>query len=70
METPSATGHSRKPSTANVTKALALAAGGVAICSAGIYVGETDDAPGAGVGGIVLMLVMFVFAYRAVRRKA
>lgn len=37
--------------------ALGLIAAGVAFGAAGIYVGEIDDAPGAALIGIVLMIV-------------
>jgi drug/metabolite transporter (DMT)-like permease len=36
----------------------------VAICFFGVYVGETDDSPGAGGLGIILMIVIiFFFGY-------
>lgn len=49
--------------------ALGLAAIGVALGAAGIYVGDTDDAPGAALIGIVLMIALVVFAVRTARRK-
>ena len=37
---------------------------GIAIVIAGIYIGETDDAPGAALLGILLMIALiFVFGY-------
>jgi hypothetical protein len=36
-----------KPSTTNWLLAAGLVAIGIAIAAAGIYVGDTDDAPGA-----------------------
>lgn len=48
---------------------LALGAVGVAIAIAGIYIGETDDAPGAALLGILLMIGAAVLATRIVRRK-
>ena len=52
----------------NVVKALVLVVGGVAIAAAGIYVGDTDDAPGAALGGIVLMIGAVALAVRTARR--
>lgn len=49
--------------------AFGLVAGGVALAAAGIYVGETDDAPGAALMGILLMIVMVAFGVRIARRK-
>lgn len=43
---------------------------GVALASAGIYIGETDDAPGAALIGILLMIGAVALAIRIVRRKA
>lgn len=48
--------------------AIALLVLGVAIAAAGIYVGETDDAPGAALIGLVVMAVMVVSAVRRLRR--
>lgn len=42
---------------------------GVGVGAAGIYVGETDDAPGAALIGIVLMMGAAVLAVRIARRK-
>ena len=49
--------------------ALGLIAIGVAICAAGIYIGDTDDAPGAALIGIVLMIVTMVLGMRIARRQ-
>lgn len=49
--------------------ALGLVAGGVALAAAGIYIGDTDDAPGAAVLGISLMLGAFFLAAKIARRK-
>ena len=49
---------------------VGLVAIGVAIGAAGIYVGETDDAPGAALIGIVLMLAALVLGVRTAMRKA
>ena len=59
-----------KPSVTNVVIALAVVAIGVAIGAAGIYVGDTDDAPGAALIGILLMLVTVALGVRIARRKA
>ena len=45
-----------KSSVTNLVKALGLVAIGVAIAAAGIYIGDTDDAPGAALMGILLMI--------------
>jgi hypothetical protein len=47
-------------------QSIALTVVGLAVAGAGIYIGETDDAPGATVLGIVVMLGM---VYSAVWRK-
>lgn len=56
------------------TKNLLIAGGmvalGVALAAGGIYVGETDDAPGAALLGLLLMLGLVVFAVKRARRKA
>jgi len=52
----------------NIVKALGLVALGVAIAAAGIYLGEADDAPGASLMGILLMLGMVALAVRTARR--
>ena len=49
--------------------ALGLIAIGVAICAAGIHIGDTDDAPGAALIGIVLMFVTMVLGVRIARRQ-
>lgn len=43
---------------------------GAVICAAGIYVGETDDAPDAVVLGILLMIGAVAFAVKIARRTA
>jgi len=48
---------------------LSFVAVGVAVGAAGIYVGETDDAPGAALVGILLMLVTVTLGVRAVWRR-
>jgi peptidoglycan/LPS O-acetylase OafA/YrhL len=59
----------KKSSGTNWIMALGLAAIGIALGAAGIYVGDTDDAPGAALIGIVLMIALVVFAVRTARRK-
>ncbi len=54
----------------NLVMASGLVAIGVAFAIAGIYVGDTDDAPGAALLGILLMVGAVAFAVKAVRRKA
>ena len=49
-------------------KAVGLVAVALALASAGIYVGETDDAPGAALLGILLAFGLIAFAVRTVRR--
>lgn len=58
-----------KSSVTNVVRALGLVAIGVAIGAAGIYIGDTDDAPGAALIGILLMIVTVAFGVRTARRK-
>lgn len=59
-----------KTSLTNVLMALGLIAIGVGIAAAGIYIGETDDAPGAALIGILLMIGAVVLGVRTARRKA
>jgi hypothetical protein len=56
-------------SVANLVMALGLAVSGVAIGAAGIYIGETDDAPGAALTGILLMIGVVALGVRIARRK-
>jgi hypothetical protein len=58
-----------KTSAKNLAIALGFAAAGVAIAAAGIYVGDTDDAPGAAVLGLLLMLGAVTVAVKIARRK-
>ena len=53
----------------NVVMALGFVVIGVAIAAAGIYVGDTDDAPGAALIGMLLMIGAMVLAVRIARRK-
>lgn len=52
----------------NLGKAFAFVAIGVGLAAAGIYVGDTDDAPGAALLGIALALGMVALGVRAARR--
>ena len=58
-----------KSSVINVFMALSLIAIGVGIAALGIYIGETDDAPGAALLGILLMIGAVALAVRTARRK-
>ena len=58
-----------KPSVKNPVIALSLVLIGVAIAAGGIYVGETDDAPGAALIGIVLMIGAVAWGARIAWRK-
>ena len=58
-----------KSSVTNLVMALGLAAIGVAIGAAGIYIGDTDDAPGGALMGILLMIGALALAVRTARRK-
>ena len=58
-----------KSSRTNVVMALGLVAAGVAIGAAGIYIGDTDDAPGAALIGIVLMIGAVALGARIAWRK-
>lgn len=49
---------------------LGLVALGIALAAGGIHVGETDDAPGAAIRGIVLAIVLIGLGVRAARRPA
>jgi len=53
----------------NLVKALGVVVIGVAIAAAGIYVGDKDDAPGASLMGILLMIGALVLAVRTAPRK-
>ncbi|HYF80163.1 MAG TPA: hypothetical protein VD973_23880 [Symbiobacteriaceae bacterium] len=59
-----------KTSVRNAVMAFGLIASGVALCAAGFYIGQTDDAPGAALLGILLMIGAVVLGVRTARRKA
>lgn len=54
-------------SRSKVASSIALIVVGVAFGAGGIYVGETDDAPGAALIGLVLMAAAIVMAVRRLR---
>jgi hypothetical protein len=60
---------SMKSSAANLVMGFGLVLVGVALGAAGIYIGETDDAPGAALIGIVLMIGVVVLGVRILLRK-
>jgi hypothetical protein len=49
---------------------IGLVAMGLTIAAAGIYIGETDDAPGAAMIGILIALAMIAFAVMTATRNA
>jgi tetrahydromethanopterin S-methyltransferase subunit C len=59
-----------KSSAANFLLGLSLVVVGIALGAAGIYVGETDDAPGAALIGLLLMIGTVIFGIRTARRKS
>jgi hypothetical protein len=58
-----------KTSVMNPVKAFTLIALGLAIAAMGIYVAEADDAPGAAVIGMLLMVVGVVLGVKAARDR-
>jgi hypothetical protein len=58
-----------KSSVGKVVMALGLIAIGIFLGTAGIYIGETDDAPGAALIGILLMIGAVTLGVRIARRK-
>jgi hypothetical protein len=58
-----------KSSAKNLAIGLGLVALGLAFGAAGIYVGDTDDAPGAALIGLLLMVGAIVLGVRFARRK-
>jgi hypothetical protein len=58
-----------KSSTVKAALALSVLALGIAVCAGAIYIGEMDDAPGASLAGILLMIASVVFAVKIARRK-
>lgn len=58
-----------KTSGRNLALATVLAVVGVGVAAGGIYVGDTDDAPGAALIGILLMIGLLVLAVKTARRR-
>ena len=58
-----------KPSVTKYVKALGIIAIGAIICVALIWLGDYDDAPGASLAGILLMVGSVVLGVKIVRRK-
>ena len=58
-----------KTTVMNPVKAFTLIALGLAIAAMGIYVADADDAPGAAVIGMLLMVVGVVLGVRAARNR-
>lgn len=58
-----------KPSAAHLFAPLGLIVLGIGLGAAGIYVGETDDAPGAALLGILLMLGLVALGVRTAWRR-
>ncbi len=57
-----------KPSTTKFVTACSLVVAGLAVGAAGISIGEIDDAPGASLMGIVLMIGLIALGVRTARR--
>ncbi len=51
-------------------KAIGLIAVGIGLAVLGVYVGETDDAPGAAALGILSAIGLVTLGVRATRHKA
>ena len=58
-----------RSTSATIAMAIGLVVIGIAIAAGAIYVGDTDDAPGASLVGILLMLGAFALAARMVWRR-
>lgn len=59
-----------KSPASNLVLGLSLIIVGIAFAAAGIYVGETDDAPGAALIGLLLMIGAVILGIRIARRKS
>ena len=57
-----------KSSPTNILAAGSLIAIGVALAAGGIYIGETDDAPGAALIGLLLLIAAVWLGVRTARR--
>jgi hypothetical protein len=58
-----------KSSLKNLVMAVGLITAGVALAATGIYIGDTDDAPGAALIGILLMIGAVALGVRVAQRK-
>ena len=58
-----------KTTAMNTVKAFTLVSLGLAIAAMGVYVADADDAPGAAVIGMLLMVVGVVLGVRAARNR-
>jgi hypothetical protein len=58
-----------RPFATNLVLALGIVMIGLAIAAAGIYIGETDDAPGAALMGIAAALGAMALGVKTLRRK-
>ena len=59
-----------KSTITDVAKAFGLVAIGAGIAAVGLYIGGTDDAPGAAAIGILLGIGVATLGLRTARRKA
>ncbi len=59
-----------KSSVMNLAMPICLVVIGATIGSVGIYIGDTDDAPGAALLGILLMIGTVAFAVRTAWRRS
>lgn len=58
-----------KTSGRNLALGIGLITLGVGLAAGGLYVGETDDAPGAALMGILLAVGLFVFGIKTIRQN-
>jgi NhaP-type Na+/H+ and K+/H+ antiporter len=58
-----------KPSTTTLAIPISLIVIGIALGAAGIYVGDTDDAPGAALLGLLMMIVLVTIGARTAWRR-
>ncbi len=65
--------HTERSSASHITTkfimSIGIAAIGIAMCAAGISIGETDDAPGTELMGFLLMIGAVTFSVKFARRK-
>lgn len=57
-------------SATNLALGFALITLGLALAAGGVYVGHTDDAPGAALIGFLLMIGAVVLGVRTARRRS